>query len=118
MIALRTNNSYRPLQNRAHCPRTDLLETAESFLLKADLPGYDKDDLDIQATSEYIVIKAIHKESNENEEESKSNIGFSRRINFPTRVSPNKAKISLENGVLSITMPKSEESKAVKLFPN
>lgn len=129
MIALRTTNPhrvmntyYRPDQNRVCSPRTDLIETAESFLLKVDLPGFDKEDLDIQGTSEYLVIKAVRKDKEEskdedNDQEKAGNFSVSRKINFPVKVTPGKAQISLEDGVLSIDMPKSEEAKAVKLYP-
>lgn len=129
MIALRTTNPlrafntiYRPNHDRVHCPRTDLLETAENFLLKVDLPGFDKEDLDIQGTSEYIVIKAVRKdventENKESDQENDNNISVSRKIHFPVKISPGKAKISLKDGVLSIDMPKSEEAKAIKLYP-
>ena len=135
MIALRTinpyraiNTYYRPQPNRVCCPRTDLLENADSYLLTIDLPGFDKEDLDIQATSEYIVIKAVRKvkeekvneETENKDKEQNSDNGFeiSRKVNFPVRVTPSKAKIGLENGVLSIDIPKSEEAKAIKLYPN
>ena len=100
----------------------DLLETAESFLLKVDLPGFDKEDLDIQGTSEYLVIKAVRKDKEESEnedngQEKTNDFSVSRKINFPVKVTPSKANISLEDGVLSIDMPKSEEAKAVKLYP-
>ncbi|MHA1167251.1 MAG: Hsp20/alpha crystallin family protein [Candidatus Hodarchaeales archaeon] len=125
MLALRTMNPFRvintffgPYQGGVYCPRTDLLETADSFLLKVDLPGFDKEDLDIQATSEYIVIKAVRKEVKDSEDSNnEDSFRISRRIDFPVKVSPDKAKVSLDDGVLSIDMPKSEEAKAVKLIP-
>ncbi|MFW9992520.1 MAG: Hsp20/alpha crystallin family protein [Candidatus Odinarchaeota archaeon] len=112
-----------PARDRIYAPLTDLSETKDSFVIKVNLPGISKEDLDIEATSEYLEINAEHKEeSKESEEENaicreRYAFKYSRKIAFPTLVEPSESKITLENGVLTVNMPKSEKAKAIKLLP-
>jgi len=113
-----------------YAPLTDLYETDEAFIVKVDLPGISKENLEIEATGEYLEINAKHETTTEKETEETTKddekcvckerfaVQYNRRIAFPTLVDPSKANVKLENGVLEVTMPKSEQAKAVKLLPN
>ncbi|MHA1168250.1 MAG: Hsp20/alpha crystallin family protein [Candidatus Hodarchaeales archaeon] len=117
------NRSGTTYEKGLFSPLTDLYESGEEYIIKADLPGISKDDLDIEATSEYLEINAEHKEEKEEVDEEgycckeRKATKYSRKIVFPVPVEPSKADIKLENGVLEIKIAKSEKAKAIKLSP-
>lgn len=100
----------------------DLKETEDGYEIFADLPGFSKDDIEIEASSQYVKISA---EKNSEHEEKKddyifkerSSKSFSRRINFDKPINTGSSKVELNDGVLKIYLPKSEEAKSVKLIP-
>ncbi|MHA2296829.1 MAG: Hsp20/alpha crystallin family protein [Candidatus Hodarchaeales archaeon] len=128
-LAVRVRNpfwyhrTHVPARDRVYAPLTDLIETKDEFVIKVNLPGISKDELDVQSTSEYIEIKAEYKEkeTDDNKDEIKYReryaFKYNRKIVLPTLVEPSEAKIKLENGVLTINLPKSEKTKAIKLLP-
>lgn len=107
----------------AYTPRVDLVNNESEIVLKADLPGIDKDDLDITVTNDLVTLKGERKieESSENEcfycQESTYG-AFERSIPLPDRVVGDETKASLKNGVLTLTLPKAEPRGAIKIKVN
>jgi HSP20 family protein len=97
-------------------PLINLTEDADRFYLRAELPGIKPEDLDISATANSIAIsgeRKIPEESNgaryhRREREAGK---FSRVINMPDQVDSDKIEAECRNGVLTVTIPKSEKSK-------
>jgi len=94
----------------------DVYETTNDVVVKASLPGYKAEEVDISITGDVLTIKGEHKEEHEAKEENywlkERRIGsFSRAISIPVEVEGDKAEASFENGVLTLTLPKAEEVK-------
>ncbi|MGR3310206.1 MAG: Hsp20/alpha crystallin family protein [Candidatus Brocadiales bacterium] len=98
----------------------DVLETAEMVTVSAEIPGVDPKDVDISITGKTLTIKGEKKV--EKEEKGKQyhmverGYGkFVRTVNIPSLVEVEKAKAEYKNGILKITIPKSEEAKAKRV---
>lgn len=85
-------------------------------MLKAELPGVEKDNIDLTITKDSITLKGeVKKEEEIKEEDYYSCEGsygsFTRTIALPVEVDSGKAKATFKNGVLEIVLPKKEELK-------
>jgi len=103
-------------------PLVDLADTGKEFVVKAEMPGVSKEDLNIEVSENSIEISAESKE--ETKEEKKGYIrrerryaSFFRSIPLPEDVLPDKADAQLKEGVLTVTLPKATvpEKKTKKL---
>lgn len=106
----------------AFAPAVDLKETEKEFVLTAEVPGLQKDDLDVNIMAESVTIRGERREEKESKEQSyyykESSYGsFQRVIPLPAPILAEKAKAKLKDGVLSLTLPKAEpsKSKAIKI---
>ena len=97
-------------------PRLDLVETDEAYEVKTELPGLEKKDIDISIDRDVLVVKGEKK--HEKEEKGKHFHRLERRygtfyrsIRLPGEVLEDKIDANFKNGVLTITLPKSEETK-------
>jgi HSP20 family protein len=97
-------------------PKVDLIERDEELVLRAEVPGVDKKDLDISLTHDSVTIKG--QTSHESKEEKGSFFrcemsrgSFSRTVALPSDVDPEKAKASFKDGVIELAMPKVEKAK-------
>ncbi len=98
-------------------PATNLKDNGKEFLLKAEMPGVTKDDVDITIHGDSIEIDARRESTMEEEHEGYyfKEIGKSsyyRRIPLPEEVEAEKAQGKLENGVLELTLPKLKPSES------
>jgi HSP20 family protein len=84
----------------------DMSETEKEFAIKAELPGFDGKDLDIQLCENLLFIKAEKEEKNEENYTS-----YRRTLLLPYAIDPNRVKASYRNGVLEVHIPKPEEAK-------
>ena len=95
---------------------TDILDKGDHYLLEAELPGFDRSDIDIDIEGDQLVIKASHE--TKNEEETKGYLHRERRFGTFTRrfdingIDVEKIQAAYENGLLRLTLPKLEEKKA------
>lgn len=93
-------------------PAVDLVEEGDSFVMTAELPGFDKKDVGIEVDEEGVHVSATrtsekdvrHRKYVRQERHSES---FERYVEFPSPVSPEGAKATFRNGILEITVPKS-----------
>lgn len=101
--------------NYATAFSTDVIDKGDHYLLEAELPGFDKSDIDIGIEGDQLVIKASHEAKTE--EESKGYIHRERRSGSYTRrfdiggIDVEAIQAAYENGVLKLTLPKQEEKK-------
>ena len=96
-------------------PKMDVVDRDKEILVKAELPGIDKKDLDISITNNQLVIKAktCHEEKEEKGDYLKQEISKNeiyRSVLLPADVDDSKVKTSFKNGVLELTIPKQKES--------
>lgn len=98
-------------------PEVDISEADGEFVLKADLPGLDKDDLDVEVGDGVLTISGKKEESSEEKRKDfhrrERRFGsFRRSFALPEGVSADKAEASFDKGVLTVTVPKHAESAA------
>jgi len=94
----------------------DMHQTANDVVVKASLPGFKPEEVDISITDSTINIKGEHKEEQEVKEEDyfykeRRYGSFSRSFPIPVKVKVDKAEAVFEDGVLTLTLPKTEEVK-------
>lgn len=93
----------------------DVKAENDSFIIKALLPGVHPDDLDIQIVNETVMIAGelrANREEGENYLLAERPSGtFQRVITLPTPLDSSKVEASLDNGVLTLEIPKTEEAK-------
>jgi len=97
-------------------PSLDVSETKGDLVVKAELPGIDPKDIDISLNEGILIIKGEKKQEKEEKEEGyhlieRSYGSFTRLIRLPREVQNEKINAFYKNGVLKITLPKSEEAK-------
>jgi len=97
-------------------PAVDVVEHEDKFIVKADLPGMKKEDLDITFVEGRLTLKGEKKQETEIKEENYHRIerysgSFRRTIELPSSVDHEKVSASYRDGVLEITIPKKEEVK-------
>ena len=98
-------------------PSFDVSETKDKLIVKTEIAGVDPKEIDIKISGDVLTIKGAKKEEKEEKDESfhlmeRRYGAFSRSIQLPMEVSEKKIKATYKNGVLKITLPKSEKSKA------
>lgn len=106
---------------RAGMPSVDIEDRGKDFLLTVDMPGFKKEDIDIEVTNDYVVIQAAKRETKAEDRERnyihKERISetYYRRIRLPQEVNSNDAQANLNDGILKITLPKKEPIEKKKL---
>jgi HSP20 family protein len=93
-----------------------VIDRDEEIMLRAELPGVEKKDLDVSITDNTVTIKAI---SSTEEKEEKGDYyrceisrgSFARTIALPSNVESDKAVASFKEGILELTLPKVEKSQ-------
>jgi HSP20 family protein len=110
----------RPFSGYKAWPAIDVAEEEDAILVRAEVPGCKADDIDISVHGNVLTISGQKKLSEEKKEKGyyhmESSYGsFRREINLPTDVNQSKVDATYENGVLSITLPKAEKAKAIKV---
>ena len=97
-------------------PAVDVFETNDSIVLKADLPDVNKDEVDIFVQNNTLTIRGERKREKEVSEKDfyrmeRSYGSFARSFSLPPTVDAEKIDAAFTNGVLTLTLPKREESK-------
>ncbi|CAI8819464.1 Hsp20/alpha crystallin family protein [Methylocaldum szegediense] len=100
----------------ARLPNMDLIDRDEEVVVRAELPGVEKDKLDVSLTDNALTVRGStgYEEKEEKGDYYRCEIGrgaFSRTIPLPAAVDSEKAKAKFQNGVLEITLPKVEKAK-------
>ena len=102
-------------------PLVEVSDTKEAVIVKAHVPGTSKENLQVDVSDETLTLKGEMKE--EEKKEGKNYFrrefrygAFTRTIPLPVAVQGDKAKAKLKDGVLEVTIPKSEKAK-VKQIP-
>ena len=101
---------------RRWMPAMDLLESEDHFVLRADLPGMDQDDVKIELEDTTLTVsgerKAEHESGGEGYYRVERAFGtFARTLTLPQGVDPEAVDASFDRGVLEIRIPKPEARK-------
>ena len=105
---------------RRWIPPMDLVETADDFVLRADLPGLSENDVKIELEDNVLTISGERKAEHEERGEGyyrveRASGSFARSLTLPEGVNPNDVKAHFERGVLEVRVPKPEERKPRKV---
>ena len=99
----------------------DIAEAEDEYVITASLPGIKPEDIEITSNSKMLTIKGKMKE--ENEDEGKKYYlrerrygSFCRSVSLPSNVKADSIEADYETGVLTLRLPKSEESKPKRIL--
>jgi HSP20 family protein len=98
----------------------DIYEENDKFVIKAEVPGVKKEDIDISIENNILTIKGERKFEKETKKENYHRAeryygAFQRAFTLPGIVNQEKIKANLDNGVLTVEIPKKEEVKPKKI---
>jgi len=101
-------------------PAVDVYEDKDNLLVKAELAGVRKEDVEIAYQDGYLSLSGERKREEKHEDAEKYRAErwegrFHRTISLPCRVDAEKIKAAYNEGVLTITLPKAEEAKAKQI---
>lgn len=104
----------------ANAPRVDVIDRDEQVIVRAELPGVHKENVDVSVRDDSVTIKATseHEEEQEEGEYYRHELvsgSFSRTIPLPTEVDGTKAKANFKDGILELTLPKVERAKSQRV---
>jgi HSP20 family protein len=101
-------------------PMFDVSETKEDFRVKIEIPGINKDDVNIEIRDNILMVSGERKETKVTDEEElhikEISYGkFSRSLKLPAKVNSENVTAKSVDGILHITLPKSESEKPKKI---
>ncbi len=102
--------------DRQAVPALDLFTTPEAVIAKVALPGVKPEDVDVTIGDDLVTISGAFKEEKETSEagyvhKELSQGMFSRSFSLPTAIKADAAKAEFKDGLLTLTLPKTEEVK-------
>ena len=110
----------RPFAGYKAWPTIDVAEDDDAIVVRAEVPGCKAQDIDISVYGNTLTISGEKKLSEEKKEKGYYHVestygSFRRELSLPTEVDQDKIDATFKDGVLSITLPKAEKAKAVKV---
>ena len=101
-------------------PRVDIAETNGELVVAAELPGLTRSDVSIRIENNVLTLKGEKKQEEEKKGTNYHRIersygAFNRSFSLPSTVDTNKVKAAFKDGVLTITLPKTEEAKGKEI---
>lgn len=110
-------------RGKSFMPALDIMEDEKNLVIKVDAPGMSQKDISVEIQDDQLIIKGERKEE---EEIKKKNVyiserrygSFIRRIRLPEYVEPEKTQAKMKDGVLTVTIPKKEETKKKSISVN
>jgi HSP20 family protein len=95
----------------------EVKEEDDAIIVRAEAPGFSPEEIDVQVTEDRLVIKAAKKEEKKEKEgptEIKERSCFE-SISLPAGINKDKVEAGYHNGVLTVTLPKTEKAKGRKV---
>ena len=97
-------------------PPLNVVESKENLIVEVELPGMEAKDIDVNLSGDILTIKGEKKEERKEEDKHyhrfECHIGsFQRTLKLPVSVLGNKVDAGFNQGILKITLPKTEEAK-------
>ena len=98
-------------------PAVDLAEKDSEFIIEAELPGLKDKDIELTVTSDLVTISGQKTAEDKAEDDSYYHVerrygAFRREIHLPAPVNPDDVKATYDDGVLTVSLPKVNDSKA------
>jgi HSP20 family protein len=104
----------RPWEEMAvRAPLTDLADKGDHYLVTVELPGFKKDEVDVEVNKDTLRIYAEKKEETKQEDKDivhreRAYTVFERRLVFPEEVLPQNVEATMHDGILELKVPKKE----------
>jgi len=97
-------------------PRVDISETDDSFVIKAEVPDVKKDDVKVTVDNGILTVSGERKQEKEEKGKKFHRVeryygSFARSFTLPDNVDETKVKATFKDGMLTLTLPKTEEPK-------
>jgi HSP20 family protein len=101
-------------------PPVDIYETEEAFVLEAELPGFTKEDIEIELIEQRLTLRGERKQPTAVKEEQyrrreRPYGRFERSFLLPTMIDRDKVTAQFQHGVLTLRLPKSEAAKPKRI---
>ena len=105
---------------RRWIPAMDLVETADHYVLTADLPGLGQEDINLEFEGDVLTLSGERKSEQSERKDGYYRIeratgAFSRSLTLPEGVDPDAVKATFDKGVLEVRIPKPEQRKPKKV---
>jgi HSP20 family protein len=108
--------------SRMWSPVVDIMETQSDLVVRAELPGMSREDIDIEVTDESLTIRGERKFDEAVKDEyirvERPYGPFQRSFSIGVPVQPDKVKANYRDGLLEVVIPKAEETKPKKIKIN
>jgi HSP20 family protein len=96
-------------------PAADVFETSEAYLVEIELPGVDKDGIEIQALGDELVVRGERRACHPSRPEvyhrlERRDGPFARGFRFPEEVDPDRVQAEFSDGLLRLSVPKAQPS--------
>lgn len=109
-------NRSEELGGGMFAPAVDVKEDADAYVVQLEAPGVARDDIEITLQDNALVIRGVKKQTKEKREGQfrrveRSYGSFSRSLSLPRSVAAKEVSANLEDGVLTVRLPKSEDAK-------
>jgi HSP20 family protein len=113
------NDSYAPRTEDAFgvwAPPVDIFESKDHLVLRAEVPGVQKEDMDVRIENGVLTLHGERKQDPDVREENAHRTervygAFTRSFSLPTTVDASKVSATYKDGVLEVTVPKAETAK-------
>jgi HSP20 family protein len=110
--ALRSTHSFNPA--------VDIVERDNAYLVKAEVPGLAPENIDVQVENDVLTVRGERKYENEEEQAGYRRVersygSFARSFVLPKGTNPDTVEAQVENGVLTVTIPKAAAAVARKV---
>ncbi len=110
---------FKGLENiKMEEPKIEFKENKKNYLLRAEFPGFDKDDIKAEVVDGVLTLRAEHNDEKWDQDENEgwrsietSKGGYTRSFKLPEDVAPDEIKAEMKKGVLRMTLPRKEEAK-------
>jgi HSP20 family protein len=108
---------FAELDREIRLPVYDMVDKGDKYELQLEVPGIDKDKIDVKATKNSLEISAQQEEKTEEKRKNyvyneRSFRSFHRKIPIPDEILPSKIDAKMNNGILQIQLPKKIPTKA------
>jgi len=107
---------FRMTEREEIMPSIDIFEQGDDVVVKAELPGMKKEDINVSVTDNTVTITGEKKQEEKVEKKNyfrmeRSYGSFTRGFHLPTEVQSDKAKANFKDGILEVRIPKTAEAK-------
>ncbi len=101
-------------------PKVDVIERDAEVVVRAEVPGFEREDLEVSVTDRSVTVKGEHRQEKKEEQgeffrSEISSGSFSRTVALPSDIDADRAEASFKNGILELTLPKLKRASRRKV---